>query len=93
MLDFFLGLHINPTNGQIFTARPKPDSWFLDIQEADTGTGIKSASGVVGRWAYAKAKRAGGYRDYAPSIMYASGKILQSYIGDCTANEGPTDMS
>ena len=91
MLDLFPRLHIDPTNGQIFMAGPKPDSWFLEIQEAETGAEIKSASGVVGRWTNAKTKRAGGLRDYAPSVMYASGKIM--YIGGGTTDDGPTDIT
>ncbi|KAI9694904.1 MAG: hypothetical protein M1822_000520 [Bathelium mastoideum] len=91
MLDLYPRLHIDPTNGQIFMAGPKPDSWFLRIQAAETGAEIKSTSGVVGRWTDAKTKRAEGYRDYAPSVMYASGKIM--YIGGGTADDGPTDVT
>jgi galactose oxidase len=78
MLDLFPRLHIDPTNGQVFMAGPKPDSWFLELKEAN-GTEIKSSSGVVGRWIDAGTKRTAGARDYAPSVMYDSGKIM--YIG------------
>jgi hypothetical protein len=90
MLDLYPRLHIDPTNGQIFMAGPKPDSWFLEIKDA-TGIEIKTASGVVGRWTDAKTKRTEGIRDYAPSVMYASGKIM--YIGGGTNDNGPTNVT
>ena len=75
MLDLYPRLHIDPTNGQVFMVGPKPDSWFLELKEAN-GTEIKSSSGVVGRWIDAGTKRTAGARDYAPSVMYDSGKIM-----------------
>ena len=52
---------------------------------------IKNALGVVGRWTKANSKRAEGFRDYAPSVMYASGKIM--YIGSGTDKTGPSAIT
>jgi galactose oxidase len=58
-------LHIEPKQGHIFMAGPQGDSSFLDI----------AAAGGAGTWTPGPT-RVGGFRDYAPSVMYESGKII-----------------
>jgi hypothetical protein len=70
--------HIN-VDGRVFMSGTSADSFFFD-------------SNGTGTWSQA-ATRAAKARDYAPSVMYDSGKIL--YIGGGNAADGthaPTDV-
>jgi hypothetical protein len=61
-LQLFPRLHVEPKQGRVFMAGPGGETFFLDTTGAGTWT-----SGPV---------RDGACRDYAPSVMYASGKVL-----------------
>lgn len=87
VLELYPRLHIDPHNGQVFMTGPKPGSWYLGIKkgaEAHLGD-VKTEQGVVGTWTRAGTSRAGGVREYACSVMYASGKIM--YIGGGAQND------
>ncbi|KAF3013026.1 hypothetical protein E8E14_008981 [Neopestalotiopsis sp. 37M] len=75
-------LHVDPTDGQLFMTGPTEDSLFLQIKASADAQGadlIDEKAGVVGCWKLANTKRNEGFRDYAPSVMYAPGKIM--YMG------------
>ena len=85
-------VHLDPNGRRIFMAGPLEDSWFLELKD-DKGNDIKGdvATRVVGKWTSAGIKRQAGQRDYAPSVMYDSGKIL--YIGGGNGDGGPTTQA
>ena len=64
-LQLFPRLQIEPKQGRIFMAGPQGETFFLDI----TGQGTWTPGPV----------RDAALRDYAPSVMYESGKVL--FIG------------
>jgi galactose oxidase len=64
-LQLFPRLHVEPKQGHVFMSGPQGQSFFLDT----TG---------VGNWVPGPT-RDGALRDYAPSVMYESGKVL--FIG------------
>jgi galactose oxidase len=64
-LTLFPRFHIEPKKGQVFMSGAQGQSFFLDT--TGTGTWIPGPS------------RALGLRDYAPSVMYDTGKII--FIG------------
>ena len=64
-LQLFPRLHIEPKQGHVFMAGPQGETFFLDV----TGQGTWTPGPV----------RDAALRDYAPSVMYESGKIL--FIG------------
>ena len=95
-LNLYPRVHLSP-KGHIFMAGPQAQSAFLEIKDAN-GIDIKSKNKdekgerqVVGTWRDAKTVRPGGFRDYAPSVMYDSGKIM--YIGGGVEKGGPTNMA
>lgn len=65
-LQLFPRLHIEPTQGRVFMSGPQDESFFLDTQGAGT-------------WSDGGPFRDNATRDYAPSVMYSSGKVI--YIG------------
>lgn len=71
-------------------AGPQPQSSFLDVKN-DEGADVKSDKGTIGNWTDAKTSRQEQLRDYAPSVMYASGKVM--YIGGGSNDGGPTNMT
>ena len=85
-LDLYPVLHIDPTNGQVFMAGPSPQSWFFEIKGTN-GVDIKNEQGIVGRWTNANTSRSTGLCEHAPSVMYASGKIL--FVGGGLIDGGP----
>jgi galactose oxidase len=62
VLDLFPRFHIEPKQGRVFMSGPRGDSFFFDTSGAGTWTPGPS--------------RALGNRDYAPSVMYDTGKVL-----------------
>ncbi|EXJ63431.1 uncharacterized protein A1O5_11480 [Cladophialophora psammophila CBS 110553] len=99
ILPLYPRLHLDP-KGRVFMAGPQEQSWFLDITDAngvDIKKEIKNAKGVdnktaqktVGTWTDAKTARKAKFRDYAPSVMYATGQIM--YVGGGTDTTGPTN--
>ena len=64
-LQLFPRLHIEPKQGHVFMAGPQGETLFLDV----AGQGAWTPGPV----------RDAALRDYAPSVMYESGKVL--YIG------------
>jgi len=64
-LQLFPRLHIEPKQGHVFMSGPQGQSFFLDV----TGAGTWIPGPV----------RDAALRDYAPSVMYDSGKVL--FIG------------
>jgi len=71
-------LHLDP-NGRIFVAGPQAQSQFLDV----------NTTGSMGIWTTDGPVRKAAAREYAPSVMYDSGKIM--YIGG--GNDPPTKMT
>jgi galactose oxidase len=64
-LQLFPRLHVEPKQGHVFMAGPQGETFFLDV----TGQGTWTPGPV----------RDAALRDYAPSVMYDSGKVI--YIG------------
>jgi galactose oxidase len=62
VLDLFPRFHIEPKQGHVFMSGPRGDSFFFDASGSGTWTPGPS--------------RALGNRDYAPSVMYDTGKVL-----------------
>ena len=95
-IDLYPRIHLNPKNGQVFTAGPRPDSWFLQLKEGQ-GTAMdpviesNNPGGIFGRWNNANTSRREGSRDYCPSVMYAPGKVM--YIGGGNGDGGPTKIT
>ena len=90
-------LHLDPNGRRVFVVGPLADSWFLELKD-DKDNDIKTAvvvdgktHMVLGKWTPAGIKRQAGPRDYAPSVMYESGKIL--YIGGGNNDDGPTNQA
>jgi len=67
-LQLFPRLHVEPKNGHVFMSGPLGETKFLD-------------SAGAGSWTDGP-KRDGANRDYAPSVMYDSGKVV--FIGGGT---------
>jgi galactose oxidase len=78
-LQLFPRLHVEPKQGHVFMAGPRGDTFFLDV----TGPGT---------WTPGPA-RDGALRDYAPSVMYASGKVLYMGGGLDQATLLPTNLA
>jgi galactose oxidase len=79
--DLYPRVHLDPI-GRVFVAGPQQQSWFIDIKDAK-GVDIKADQKTVGTWTKVdKMERTAKWRDYAPSVMYDSGKII--YIGGGT---------
>ncbi|KAL2044103.1 hypothetical protein ABVK25_012465 [Lepraria finkii] len=93
VLPAYPRVHLDPTGRRVFMAGPLEDSWFLELKDDegnDSKTQVKvdkSTHLVRGKWTPAGIKRKAGPRDYAPSVMYDSGKIL--YIGGGNGDGGP----
>ena len=67
-IELFPCVHVAP-DGRVFMSGPAARSWFLDTEGDGTWTALAGSGGV----------RHNARRDYAPSIMYDTGKII--YIG------------
>ncbi|KAF2721404.1 copper radical oxidase [Polychaeton citri CBS 116435] len=81
VLLLFPRLHLDPS-GRVFMAGPQEQSQFLDV----------NAAGGVGTWTTNGPKRSAGAREYAPSVMYESGKVM--YIGGGNNPDGkPTKVT
>ena len=78
-LQLFPRLHIEPKQGHVFMAGPQGQSYVLDI----TGAGIWTPGPV----------RDGANRDYAPSVMYESGKVLFIGGGLDQGTQLPTNLA
>lgn len=97
VLPAYPRVHLDPTGRRVFMAGPLEDSWFLELKDDegnDSKTQVKvdkSTHLVPGKWTPAGIKRKAGPRDYAPSVMYDSGKIL--YIGGGNGDGGPTTQA
>ena len=78
-LQLFPRLHVEPKEGHVFMAGPRGDTFFLDSTGA--GTWIPGPT------------RDGALRDYAPSVMYDSGKVLYMGGGLDAATHLPTDLA
>jgi galactose oxidase len=78
-LQLFPRLHVEPKQGRVFMAGPGGETFFLDTTGAGTWT-----SGPV---------RDGACRDYAPSVMYASGKVLFAGGGLDKDTQLPTNLA
>ncbi len=88
--DLYPRMHLDSA-GRVFVAGPQQQSYFIDFKDAKAGD-IKADQEVVGTWTKLdKVERLAGFRDYAPSVMYNSGKIL--YIGGGTDKSGPTTVA
>jgi alpha-amylase len=75
--QLFPRIHIEPKRGQVFMSGPQQDSFFFDTTNAGT-------------WTQGSTRDAN-TRDYAPSVMYDTGKVV--YIGGgLDLTELPTDM-
>ena len=97
ILPLYPRVHLDPNGRRIFMAGPLEDSWFLELKD-DNGNDIvtqvevdKKIHSIRGKWTPAGIKRKAGPRDYAPSVMYDSGKIL--YIGGGNGDGGPTTQA
>jgi galactose oxidase len=77
VLFLYPRLHLDP-KGRVFMAGPQAQSQFLDVNAA-AGAGPWTTDGPV---------RKAAAREYAPSVMYDSGKIM--YIGG--GNDPGTDL-
>ncbi|KAI9654639.1 MAG: hypothetical protein M1821_005846 [Bathelium mastoideum] len=76
-------LHLDP-NGRVFMAGPQKRSQFLDV----------NASGGLGTWTTDGPKRQAGAREYGPSVMYDSGKVIYIGGGNNADSDGtPTKMT
>jgi galactose oxidase len=78
-LPLYPRLHVEPKQGRVFMAGPQGQSSFLDMAGAGT-----LAPGPV---------RDGALRDYAPSVMYQSGKILFIGGGQDQNTQLPTNLA
>ena len=94
-LPLYPRVHLDPNGRRIFMAGPLEKSWYLELKDDkgnDSKTQVKVGNNthlVLGKWTDAGVERKAGQRDYAPSVMYDSGKIL--YIGGGNKDEdGPT---
>lgn len=76
-LQLYPRLHVEPKQGQVFMAGPQGQSFFLDTQGA-------------GAWTPGP-QRDGALRDYAPSVMYQSGKVIYIGGGQDQDTQLPTD--
>jgi hypothetical protein len=74
-LQLFSRLHVEPKQGHVFMSGPQGESFFLDT----TGNGTWIPGPI----------RDGALRDYAPSVMYDSGKVLFMGGGQDKIAEGP----
>jgi len=88
-------MHISP-EGRVIVVGPLAQTWWLDVKDPATHLDIKSpvtvdgasTQAVVGTWANAGTARQAMFRDYCPSVMYDTGKIM--YIGGgLTVNDDP----
>ena len=97
VLPAYPRLHLDPNGRRIFMAGPLEDSWFLELKDDKGNDNVtqvkvdKKTHLVPGKWTPAGIKRKAGPRDYAPSVMYDSGKIL--YIGGGNGDGGPTTQA
>ena len=73
-------LHIEPKQGHIFMSGPLGKSYFLDV----SGDGTWTAGPPV---------RDGNVRDFAPSVMYDSGKIIFIGGGQDAITQQPTNLA
>ena len=91
-LPLYPRVHLHPNGRQVIMVGPLEDSWLLELKDKD-GKAIKDDkdSRILGRWTPAGLKRNAGPRDYAPSVMYDSGKIV--YIGGGNGDGGPTTQA
>ncbi|KAK0702641.1 hypothetical protein B0H67DRAFT_594824 [Lasiosphaeris hirsuta] len=79
-------LHLSP-EGRIIIVGPLAESWWLDVKDPATGADIETPvnvdgvgrQSVVGRWTDAGTSRQAMFRDYCPSVVYDTGKIM--YMG------------
>jgi galactose oxidase len=78
-LQLYPRLHVEPRQGRVFMAGPQGQSYFLDV----TGSGTWTPGPV----------RDGALRDYAPSVMYQSGKIIFIGGGQDGNTQLPTNMA
>lgn len=78
-LQLFPRLHIEPKQGHVFMAGPQGETFFLDV----TGQGVWTPGPV----------RDAALRDYAPSVMYDSGKVLYIGGGLDTDTHLPTNLA
>lgn len=76
-LTLFPRFHVEPKKGQVFMSGAQGQSFFLDT--AGAGTWIPGPS------------RALGLRDYAPSVMYDTGKLIFIGGGNDTQTNLPTN--
>ncbi|KAG8534335.1 uncharacterized protein KY384_001179 [Bacidia gigantensis] len=91
-------VHLDPNGRRVLMAGPLEQSWFLELKDKNNKeivTQVKTDNNksvsIYGRWKSAEIKRKAGARDYCPSVMYDSGKIL--YIGGGDGNGGPTTQA
>ena len=97
VLPAYPRVHLDPTGRRIFMAGPLEDSWFLELKDDkgnDSKTQVTTNNNthlIPGKWTPAGIKRKAGPRDYAPSVVYDSGKIL--YIGGGNGDGGPTTQA
>ena len=78
-LQLFPRLHVEPKQGLVFMAGPQGQSFFLDVEGAGTWTPGPFRDGAL--------------RDYAPSVMYQSGKILFIGGGQDPNTQLPTNLA
>jgi hypothetical protein len=71
-LPLFPRFHVEPQHGHVFMSGPLGESFFLDTNGP-------------GKW-IAGPSRALAFRDYAPSVMYDTGKVL--FVGGGQDNQG-----
>jgi len=94
-LPLYPRLHLSP-KGRIFMAGPNSRSSFLDLKdgkvEIETEVQVDGKQkNLVGRWVDTNVDRPGMFRDYAPSVLYDTGKIM--YIGGgMSDNMKPTNL-
>jgi galactose oxidase len=92
-------VHLN-AEGRIFMVGPLAETWVLQFPKDKDGNDIKTPVRIgtethsfVGKWAPAGLARAAGFRDYAPSVMYDSGKVIYIGGGSKIESEEPTRMA
>jgi hypothetical protein len=78
-LQLFPRFHVEPTKGQVFMSGPQQDSFFFDTSNPGT-------------WRQGPTRDAN-TRDYAPSVMYDTGKVVYIGGGLDTGTELPTDTA
>ncbi|KAK1757788.1 hypothetical protein QBC47DRAFT_442848, partial [Echria macrotheca] len=84
ILPLYPRIHLAP-DGRVFMAGTTPRSYYIEIQDTGGMDWKKEVQRkgrsltVVGRWVDAGTERDAGFRDYAPSVMYDTGKIM--YVG------------